>query len=370
MPKETQYVNKLYPWGGTYRGYEYSHNWQRSPRIGNKLLLRANPWSLFVVERTRTLIPSPHGSWVVPLPIGEAAYQQKFQRARSVRESDLRGQLARKIRNKEYGSLGVAIATTTQSIAMMRGSADQLVRILAGASQLLTSHRGRKRLKRLRRRIRYGARVTAGMVLEGFFGWAPLISDFGAAAKTAANPWPNRNFVSSSVEYEVKHLEVDIIPGRSSKVSRWSAKGRSSFSTSLQVSNPLTWIANKLGLLNPLVVAWDLVPWSFLANMFSNMGQVMGALTDFSGLTLSNSSLTRGEWYNIHSDVLDIHPVYGTASGREALTGKRRTREDNVQPPPVVPYLRFPEWQVGTAAILGSLLIQNTNRISRLLSSD
>ena len=55
------------------------------------------------------------------------------------------------------------------------------------------------------------------------------------------------------------------------------------------VSNPNLFLANQLGFVNAGVVAWDVVPFSFVLDWFVNVGQFLAAFTDFWGLTISNS---------------------------------------------------------------------------------
>lgn len=155
---------------------------------------------------------------------------------------------------------------------------------------------------------------------------------------------------------------------------RFHADGTVTFSAGVVVTNPNLWLGNKLGLINPLSVAWDLVPWSFVANMFVNIGQLLGSLTDLAGLSLRDDSLTySSNGTRTYMSRRQVGPFPGDPSPPTitSATGTRserlRSRSVGMGAPPIVPYVRFPEWNVGTAAILGSLLIQRTNSISRNL---
>jgi len=46
---------------------------------------------------------------------------------------------------------------------------------------------------------------------------------------------------------------------------------------------------DQYGVLNPLSIAWELVPFSFVVDWFANVGQVLGSLSDFAGMTLKNT---------------------------------------------------------------------------------
>lgn len=369
MPRESQSRTAHYPDGVAYQAYAYDHTWERSPRVKGTLRLRANPWSLTKMSKHCS---NYRGSG--PAPSSYALFlgttnDPTIERARAVAESNLRGELARRVRNKQGGSLGVTIATTRQSIEMLASSQKQLISIFSAAERFYQTTRGKKRLKRFRRLISKGSEPTAGMVLAGFFGWAPLFEDFGAACKTIANPWPDKTFFSVKKSWRVGwRKRWKDASGFREGVSTWSATGHSTYSCGVTVSNPNLWVANKLGLVNPLAVAWDLVPWSFLVNMVSNMGQVVGSLTDFAGLALSDTSLTRKLETFESTTVRYQDPRPGAFSGASGTQyWLVRSRQTGVSPPSVALQLRFPDWGIGTAAISGALLLQQTHRLSRLI---
>lgn len=362
----TQYARvQRYPFGGAnYLTLDVFHYWERSPRVNGKLALRANPWSLSVLTSDCTNL---HGGGPAPFVYPSEQIptsDPRIARARAIAESDLRGALARKIKNREVGALGVSIATAGQSISMLRGSATRLIGILDAANRFYLSARSKKRRQKIRRLINRGAQPTAGLVLEGFFGWAPLIEDFSSAVKTLANPWPP-GWVSSSQTFQTGGSGSFFDGSWTRESWQWSATGRVSYACRVEVSNPNLWLGNKLGLINLPGIAWDLVPWSFLVNMFSNMGQVMGSLTDLAGVSLSGTSLTN-TLHLVQSDqksYRDPRPN-AYASGTGTYHRKVRGRQVGVSPPSVTPYMRFNGWDIGSAAILGSLLIQKVGVLS------
>lgn len=371
MEHESYTFTRPYPEGPVkYVSYDYAQSWERSPRVNGKLVLQPNPWSLSVTSATCTNSHLGGPSPLVYVDFQATTNDPIIQRARAIALSDLRGALARRVKNKNAGALGVSIATSAQSISMMKGSAKSLTSIFSAAERFYQTSRGKQRLKRFRRLISRGAEPTAGMVLAGFFGWAPLFEDFSSAARTLADPWPPASWMSSKKPWFIgpQHSFVQDGPFYS-HASTWSATGHCTYSCAVHVSNPNLWVANKLGLINLPGIAWDLVPWSFLVNMVSNMGQVMGSLTDFAGLSLTGTSLTDGLHLveSSRSVYKDPRPnAISTASGTRNM--KVRSRVVGVPPPSVTPYLRFPEWGVGTAAIVGSLLIQQTGRLTRAIS--
>lgn len=61
----------------------------------------------------------------------------------------------------------------------------------------------------------------------------------------------------------------------------------------VQISNPNLYRANQLGIVNPLSVAWELTPWSFLVDWFVNVGDCIGAMSDLFGVQLVDPYTTR-----------------------------------------------------------------------------
>lgn len=356
--------------GQSYASLSVYNDSNRSPRVNGKLRLQSNPWFLRVITDRRQGSKVGSGISLQVQYLGSTS-ESKILRAQAVAGSDVRRKLASKVKNGHQGALGVSIAQSGQAIAMMRNSGTSLMRIFSAAERFYRTTKGKRRAKRLRKLINRGAPVTAGMVLEGFFGWAPLIGDFATAMGILANPWPP-GWVSAAEHFAVSPTVIASTSEGSSSSARWtrawSATGRVSYACSVEVANPNIWIANQLGLLNLPGVAWDMVPWSFLVNAVSNMGQVMGSLTDFAGLSLSNPSLTKstflhqtytGTWWTSRQNPF---PGFSQVSG-EAYH-KVRSRSSGAMPS-VTPYLKFPQWGVGQAAIVGSLLIQQVNRLSK-----
>jgi hypothetical protein len=128
--------------------------------------------------------------------------------------------------------------------------------------------------------------------LEYHFGWEPLLKDIHAAVDTFLNPHlPGKRPISGRGS-AVGDTFVPPIPA-------WSVSGYSTtesvktrLGAALSVDNPNLHLASQLGLVNPASVAWELVPFSFVVDWFSNVGQVLSSYTDFAGCSLSNQYAT------------------------------------------------------------------------------
>lgn len=195
---------------------------------------------------------------------------------------------------------------------------------------------------------------AASLHLEIIFGWTPLLTDIHAATTSVIELANVRGTISASV--------TDTWHDRPN--ANWQdieMKVRSTRSAMYTVSNPNTWLAERAGLLNPAAVAWDLVPWSFVVNMFVSTGQLVNSITDFAGLAFDNDTVTRTCSYRGTWDAASL----GKAT--QFMKGVDQRREFGAdQRPPLV--FRLPEVNWYTASMAASLFTQKIGKISGLVS--
>jgi hypothetical protein len=163
--------------------------------------------------------------------------------------------------------------------------------------------------------IKQRSKEFAGARLEYSFGWRPLIQDIYNAARIIDRP-----------------IKAKIIRGRATGTLdgnlpaspgnvHYESKARVQIITDMVVSNPNVAMLNHLGVLNPFSIAWELLPWSFVADWFGNFGQWLGSLSDFIGLELTNTAVTKmhnsnGEWvvpppWNLSYDISTFQIIRG-----------------------------------------------------------
>lgn len=65
-----------------------------------------------------------------------------------------------------------------------------------------------------------------------------------------------------------------------------SATARVRYQATLRITNPNLFLMNQLGLINPAVVFFELVPFSFIFNWFHNLSDVLSQWSDWLGLEL------------------------------------------------------------------------------------
>lgn len=126
--------------------------------------------------------------------------------------------------------------------------------------------------------------------LEYHLGWEPAIQDVGAALNTMQKPlgghkvhgqshykWQYHYRDGDANDYYKEDIDIDVTV---------------KYSMNVTVDNPNLFLANQMGVVNPLSVAWEAVPYSFVVDWFSNVGQCLSAMTDGVGISTKNAYTT------------------------------------------------------------------------------
>ena len=268
-----------------------------------------------------------------------------------------------KLRGKLYkgsAALGVTMASWRQSREMIVDRYRQLSLQSDSFERRAHAVIKRTRLSKNSRRVNIELSKLGGQYLELVFGWQPLLTDIHAAASTVIHTRPQTQRVTARARGHVEGEWV-IRPGQ------WwrTHKGviRCTRSATVEISNPNLYLADRAGLLNPAAVAWDLVPWSWVVNLFSNIGTLVNSVTDFAGLSFPSSSITRTADL-VHTETYRVDGV-GSAHGTYHTDYKYRDLNGVARPPLI---LRVPEVNWGLAAIAASVFAQKFRRLDNLMS--
>lgn len=334
--------------------------WRNSPRVNGKLLLRGNPMTRnkskltsFVYQDAATcnVILARYYSGRNPFWIHSAAADQAVTGLYNECYARLRGKLY-----KGSASLGVTLGSAKQSGRMIN---DRFL-VLNNKAVAMSARLGKLPVKTIlkardAKRFRELPKAFANAYLEIIFGWVPLMKDIHAAGHALASIKPDYQVVKAKASG----------PFRASKKT---ADGNTEFNGSVavtlalgvSVSNPNAWMLERLGLLNPGAVAWDLVPWSFVVNMFVNTGQLMNSLTDFTGLTFdSDGTFTksiRGSGYE------RARVGHKTSVATWVATPNIRTLI--AKPPTPRLSFRMPDTSISNAALAAALFTQRFQKIA------
>lgn len=189
-------------------------------------------------------------------------------------------------------SLGASLAEFGQSYGMIAARAVQLLKF----GRALRKGRFGDAADALRTSVPKGvskSKSVASNYLEFHFGWSPLIGDIYDAIDVIQKPVKPKLVFGQARTSKGHEVIQNFPPIANTYGYNWQwGKSAVRLGAKIAVSNPNLALANNLGLINPALVVWELVPFSFVADWFVNVSQVLGSATDFLGLTLQDKYQT------------------------------------------------------------------------------
>lgn len=233
------------------------------------------------------------------------------------------------LKGKVYDTagLGVDCVEYRQSLNMISRTCSTLVKAFKqvkhgnfiGASQTLRTHVVPKNVST--------RKSAANNWLEYHFGWAPLVSDVYDSVEVLNNPIKAYTKVKGrgSESYSESYSQMRL--GAVVEDYVFSSQYHVQMGCFVKsIDNPTVHALDQFGILNPLSLVWETVPFSFLVDWFVNVGDMLESLSDYAGMTLGGqytSRLYRSFVYN-HIDV--YHPISGdpdmyVVDGWNAFTG-------------------------------------------------
>jgi hypothetical protein len=136
---------------------------------------------------------------------------------------------------------------------------------------------------------------AASTWLEYSYGWKPLLSDVYAQAENLARYMTNNGYVvreaKASAHAEKVYEELKTEPNLYYKTrKRVVVSNRVSYTVRYRIQDGANKVANTFGLSNPALVAWELVPFSFVADWFLPIGDFLDNLTAYNGLEFAGGT--------------------------------------------------------------------------------
>lgn len=200
----------------------------------------------------------------------------------------------------EEAMLAVNFAERAQTINMMSKRLGQLTRftrwlrrgnVVRAAQELQVAvPRTLKNVSRRRVLKKFG-----DTWLEFHFGWEPLVKDIYNACDLIQKPIAGGQVTvrgrTQQIGASFQNAGGCSDSKKSFRSGSFSGRVRGKAGMSFAISNPNLYLANRLGLVNPAAVAWELVPYSFVVDWFVNCSQVIGEFSDFIGVKVENA------WY-------------------------------------------------------------------------
>lgn len=183
---------------------------------------------------------------------------------------------------------------TIQMGANLAEAKETLDMIASRAGQLLTLARdlkrgklpfGRKKRREASRRDPLWKK-PGGWWLEYHFAWAPLISDIYTGCEMLSSPvWD----LTPVKERGAASDRIDRSHGRDWRVAEVDIseiKATVTIQGNVRVTNPNLYLLNRVGLINPASVAWEVVPFSFAVDWFLPVSAYLSSYTDSVGWQL------------------------------------------------------------------------------------
>ena len=258
------------------------------------------------------------------------------------------GKLVEDVR-KGPASLGQAFAEIGEAFDMIGGRCLQLFKGYRALRHgdfrgfLRTFGIGAKR--KHRNLVRSPITQASNLWLEYSFGWSPLLKDIHDAYTAIGQPVPGGLCSGSGTElYE-----------HETPFERFSVRGRCRMGASIYVVNPNLYLEQQLGIANPVQIAWELVPFSFVADWMFDIGTFLGAYSDLYGCLALRPYTT----YSAKGPVSCYWPEPGYPLGTFSLVG-------NCSSVVRTPWLHTPLPNLSFRANVGTSLKRAANAASLL----
>lgn len=210
--------------------------------------------------------------------------------------------------------------------------------------------------------------------LEYHFGWSPLAADIGNSIDILQRPFKPVKARASASDSHIVELQVPssgsnpgaiypaLLPWNS--YDRMHIRRTFAMGARVEITNPNLFLAERLGFINPAVIAWEAIPFSFVADWFTNIGSFLSNGSDFLGCSLSESwntrfvrmskdQLSQSSYRWVENGSYVYGGTYQTKTGYAAQTCRRTGL---VKPDLYVRPLKLWGWERAATAV--SLLIQ------------
>lgn len=148
------------------------------------------------------------------------------------------------------------------------------------------------------------SKTLANLWLEYSYGIKPLVEDIGNGITTLCKQHKPLRVSGAAVSKDVSFFDTG---GPAWERTRTTYDTRVRMSMDVKVISPNIHLAEQLGFINPAAVAWEAVPFSFVVDWFTNVGEVLNSWSDFAGLEISNQQTTefqlafleRSNWWGL-----------------------------------------------------------------------
>lgn len=249
----------------------------------------------WVLDGQNSVLGFKYGRQTWNLPFAELNHGPSVPSS-LVSDDELILKVRQKLMDQRTWRAPLFLAESHKTLQMVSTAANRIVRGLRAARRL-----DGKELHRLFGGARpKSSKTAAGLWLEYQYGWKPLLMDAHDASIALANltdRWADQNhpqYVSASLSRsEISDLTVSL-QGSPSIVGYGRRKDRVSKRCFIKyfVKDRDLYSAASLGLLNPASLAWELLPFSFVADWFAPIGSYFDTLDAGIGLSFGSGFIS------------------------------------------------------------------------------
>jgi hypothetical protein len=282
-------------------------------------------WELNIYPYTETYTP-PLSPIAIHLPLAE---QNAVRRLIDAAQAGIQANLAQNL--AQYNQVTSMVAGNATKIV---NSLRQLKRFnFTGAVNALTAGRGTSGVNpgKLSR-----TKSLASNWLELQYGWKPLLSDIEGTLSAIPTLTNVGSFVRSvrATASASKETVIDNYPpgdgvigfGNGGKTT-FINRTRTKFVIRYRMDNPGLAFAAQTGFTNPINLAWEILPFSFVADWFLPIGPYLETLTAFQGLTFLSGCRTNFTRVRMDSAISYAGPAVGEPTVTVNLNANYRKEE-------------------------------------------
>lgn len=135
------------------------------------------------------------------------------------------------------------------------------------------------------------AKEWSNIWLAYHFGWEPLVKDIHTAVEAVSKP-----FEPKTVEVKGKRVACRSYRTWNNQYTTGSCEVtgsvRCKVGATVVVDSQYAYVAGRWGVVNPAVIAWELIPFSFVVDWFTNVGDFLNQGTDLLGVQITNPYTT------------------------------------------------------------------------------
>lgn len=270
-----------------------------------------NPFSASYYKETRQIAEMSNGSYVWKGYLEDffTGYAYSLPVLSTIdAETIARAKLLSRLKDSSV-NLAQAYAERKQTVNLIAKSVNRI------ASAALAIRRGNLRhasnlfgLKygpnSLKKEITPSSKNLSNYWLEFSYGWRPLINDiYGSAELLAKTFYQNRPTLiragHSIVKQYSDHPMFDLLPTHSKReIFKGGSTEKASYVVAFAEDNAFAQRMSSTGITNPLLLAWELIPYSFVVDWFVPVGTYLGNLTATDGLAFRSGVFTKSAELN------------------------------------------------------------------------